>query len=307
MRFVKPEVKLIAKTIVIDSQVQEWLLTVGCDNETAKKYATRYEVTENAVKEVKTDAERLIELAGRRCYKSFQPGLNTNVTRIRTDIADYIHHIMESGHGSVLEHYYATFAIENISRVLTGELNRHRAGAAISEASMRFIRYDDIPMVETPLMILTEEEFAALEKKSNDHDESTFTAEDHKNLDIALKKEQTRALFTDMFEKDEEGYKEFCEIWKEELAPESTFTWKKNLTSLGRRFIGMGVATGGVWTFNIRALRHICTMRCSEAAEEEICVVANKILEIMMEKEPVLFGDFGKDEKGFYAPKYKKV
>ena len=69
----------------------------------------------------------------------------------------------------------------------------------------------------------------------------------------------------------------------------------------------MGVATGGGWTYNIRALRNICEQRCSDAAEEEIAVVAEKMLGMMQEAEPTLFGDFAKDAKGFYRPEYSKV
>ena len=73
-----------------------------------------------------------------------------------------------------------------------------------------------------------------------------------------------------------------------------------------RRIIGMGVSTGGVWTGNLRALRHIFTMRCSESAEEEILLVANLMLEKMIEEEPSFFSDFEK-VNGFYKPKYNKV
>ncbi len=277
MRFVKPAVFLIAKTLPKDSEILTWLKHVGCSDEVAKHYAF--------ADVAKKPAERVIELAGRRCYLSFTPGLNPNVTKIREDIAEYLNNVMDSGHGSVLEHVTFTFAIEGVSRVFTGEMNRHRAGVAISEGSMRYIKYNDIPMVETPMLEANEEDGHALQ----------------------VKKVLTKQLFKRMFEQDEEGYKEFCEIWKDELAPESTFTWKKHLTSLGRRFIGMGVATGGIWTFNVRALRHMVTMRCSEAAEEEIAVVAGLILERMMKVEPILFGDFFKNDKGYWTPKYEKV
>ena len=74
-----------------------------------------------------------------------------------------------------------------------------------------------------------------------------------------------------------------------------------------RRIVPMGVATGGVWTLNVRALRHVCAMRCSAAAEEEIAVVAGMILERMMREEPSLFGDFHVDPEGYWRPVYNKV
>lgn len=66
-------------------------------------------------------AEVLSEVAGRTCYLSFakpRPGGN----------AAYLGHIKETGHGSVLEHAVWTFMITGVSRSLTHELVRHRAG-----------------------------------------------------------------------------------------------------------------------------------------------------------------------------------
>lgn len=241
----------------------------------------------------KTDAEVIVELAGRRCYKSFEPGLNANVTKIREDVVEYIDNILKVGHGSVLEHVSFTFAIENVSRVFTGEMNRHRAGMAISEGSMRYIRFEDIPF-------WMPDSIAENYKLDNDIDVGGRNK-------IGLKKEKSRDVFNRAFAAAEGFYKELNEIWAEELAPESKFHLKKQITSMMRRIIPMGVATGGVWTGNIRALRHIFNMRCDEAAEEEILHVANMMLKLMAEAEPTFFKDFTKNEKGFYRPKYAKV
>ena len=255
---------------------------------------------------LKTSGERLVELMGRRCYLSFQPGkLNPNVSKIRDDIKEYCDNILKSGHGSVLEHVTFTFAIEGVSRVFTAEMNRHRAGVAVSEGSMRYIRYTNIPMSETPLLTMTAEDLADPEYIEYMH----ATVDDNVShlKSVAVKKQQTRDLFQHHAELTERAYNDFCIIWRDELKPESKFSLKKHVTSLGRRIIPMGVATGGVWTANIRALRHICTMRCSEAAEEEIAVVACKILKVMMHEEPILFHDFHKNDRGFWEPVYGKV
>ena len=73
-----------------------------------------------------------------------------------------------------------------------------------------------------------------------------------------------------------------------------------------RRIVPIGVATGGVWSGNLRALRHIFTMRCSPAAEEEICLIGSLMLKKMMESEPLIFGDFHLVD-GYWTPKYIKV
>lgn len=277
MRFVQPTIHLLAKTVpqFNTTDMANWLQTLGCDSATVTKYTDPHSG--------KTPAEILIELAGRRCYKSFQPGLNPNVQKIREDIAEYIKNIMHSKHGSVLEHYSVSFAIENVSRVFTGEMNRHRAGVAISEGSMRYILYNDIPIVEVDSLIA-----------DSDDPEVNALIE----LDRADIKEH--AEFT------EKIYERIKARWDSVLKGKD-FTKKKHLTSRMRRIIPMGVATGGIWTFNLRALRHMCTMRCSEAAEEEILQVAEMILVRMINEEPVFFGDFARNENGFYQPIYNKV
>lgn len=270
MHYVEPEVFLISKPQIFHEGTKKWLASLG-----AEKYEIKPDVSE---------AENDIMMAAKRCYLSFEPGLNPNVKKVREDAAEYLENILKVGHGSVLEHAYFGFAVEGVSRVFTGEMNRHRAGMAISEGSMRYIRFTDIPYW-VPNSIL-EDETDSEEVRNN--------------------KEKTRHLFDEVFTKVEEVYTVLVnEVWDMDNLPD--FKTKKQLTSALRRIIPMGVATGGRWTGNIRALRHIFTMRCAEAAEEEICLVATKMLKIMMQECPLVFGDFYVDEKGFWGPKHLKV
>jgi thymidylate synthase (FAD) len=76
--------------------------------------------------------EHLVETAGRVCYMSFskpRPGGNKA----------YIGHILEVGHGSVLEHAVWNLLFTNVSRSLTHELVRHRAGYGFSQLSQRYV------------------------------------------------------------------------------------------------------------------------------------------------------------------------
>lgn len=269
MHNVSPAVYLIAKTNVLEEGARAWLDGLG---------AQEYKLEQD-----RTNGEQLVMLAGKRCYKAFVVKLNPNVTKVRDDATKYIDNILESGHGSVLEHMVFTFAIENISRVFTGEMNRHR-GTAISEGSMRYIRYEDIPFwIPTSLQ----------------------PAEDD-TPELARKKELSRKIMQNVFSMVEANYKELVEIWKDELSDGSKFKYKKQITSMMRRIIPMGIATGGVWSGNLRALRHIFNLRCSAAAEEEILLVATSMLTIMKDQEPTIFGDF-KMIDGYWTAKYPKV
>lgn len=277
MRWVRPQVFLIGKTAVNRDGYQNWL----------KSHRVSPETEARILDTDKTDAEMIVEGAGRRCYMSFQPGLNPNVSKIREDITQYVDNILASGHGSVIESVSFSFAIENVSRVFTGEMNRHRAGMAISEGSMRYIRFSDIPIVEVPSLRLDDELLMG---------------------DVAEKIRSTRKIIEATCAVVENAYKQLAdEVWKSELAPESKFKDKKNVTSMLRRIVPMGVATGGVWTMNLRTLRHVCTMRCSAAAEEEILEVASMILDVMRAAESSFFSDFSKGEDGYWKPKYNKV
>src|SRR5207253_9047817 len=88
--------------------------------------------------------ELLVEFAGRACYRSWEPGLNPNVSRVRTDQREYFANILRSAHGSVLEHANYSFALRNVGRPFTHELVRHRAGSAFSQESLRYVRLADI-------------------------------------------------------------------------------------------------------------------------------------------------------------------
>lgn len=264
-------VHCIAQTRTNPHEMREWLDAVG---------ATEFELPPDV-----TDAEALVGVCAKRCYNSFEVGLNPNVTKIRTDWAEYLDNVLASGHGSVTEHATWTWAIEGCTRVMTAEANRHRAGVAISEASMRYIRFEEDIAYWEPISI----------RAGGD------------DVVLAGKKAMTRQRFAEIFEIVRVRYRELCEIWRDELAPESKFAAKKALTSMMRRIVPMGCSTGAVYTLNVRSLRHVMTMRCSPAAEEEIAYAFGQIAKRMCEEELKLFGDFEQVEGGFWVPKYKKV
>src|SRR5437764_1028053 len=65
-------------------------------------------------------AEKVVEVGGRVCYMSFGKGRKSN--------EEYIGNILDAKHGSVIEHATWTFLLTGVSRSLTHELIRHRAG-----------------------------------------------------------------------------------------------------------------------------------------------------------------------------------
>jgi len=304
-KLVEPQVFLIAKSRPDMQAIANWHASLGVqyDPELDNIDALNKMYADTSPGEIVTTT------AGKRCYNSFVPGLNPNVTKIRGDIPSYIDNILASGHGSVLEHVTYTFAIENVSRIFTAEMNRHRAGMAISEGSGRYIRFDEIPYWIPPsIQEESFEDFLAehgVTPQNDDEYNDAYDSHLYKQwLEIEGAKARTRDEFHNAFAYMEDTYARLSNLW--DYGNLKDFSEKKKLTSLFRRIIGMGAATGGVWTGNLRALRHICTMRCSPHAEEEILHVATMMLEKMMQEEPHIFGDFEQVD-GYYEPKYKKV
>lgn len=77
--------------------------------------------------------EKLIEFAGRVCYRSFRP----EASKTRPTPA-YIANLLAQGHESVLEHAVFTLLIAGVSRALTHELVRHRH-LSFSQESQRYV------------------------------------------------------------------------------------------------------------------------------------------------------------------------
>jgi thymidylate synthase (FAD) len=218
-------------------------------------------------------AQDLVEFAGRLCYRSWKPGLNPNVSKVRTDQGEYLRNILKQKHGSVLEHISYSFVFHNVSRVFTHEACRHRAGVSISQESMRFVRLDGIPFW-FPDWALEDEDLI-------------------RETRAALARlEWLQGWMASHFGLDEPGV---------------SFAEKKEKTSFMRRFAPDGVATGIMWTANVRELRHVIEARTSPGAEEEIRMVFAEVARIMQAEAPALFGDFTEHEDGSWVPEWSKV
>lgn len=226
--------------------------------------------------DAKSDAEELIEVMGRLCYRSFAPGLNPNVTKVREGNSDYLANVIKVKHGSVLEHSSVNFIFADVSRVFTHELVRHRAGTAISQESLRFVRLDDLGQW-LPTVIKEDEQ--AMEIFSQTFEEL----------------EQLQLQLAEHFQLDEAGV---------------PFAKKKTITSAMRRIAPLGLSTTIGWTANMRALRHVIEMRTEPVAEEEIRLVFSQVAQICQERYPNLFADYEVeivDGLPWYKPANRKV
>jgi thymidylate synthase (FAD) len=212
-------------------------------------------------------ASRLIEMAGRRCYQAWEDSetsvgeINPNLSKVRKGNKEYLTNILKSGHGSVLEHASDTYAIENVTRVFTHEVVRHRL-CAFSQESLRFVR-------PTSLRAYFPEVFL--------------------NLPIDVHN-QVNAIFNDTFIHLESVQKSLTNILGMDTVKRA-FSDKKKLQSAMRRLMPIGMATGIIVTSNHRNWRHLIEMRTSRHAEEEIRLVFSMIAEDLIERHPEIYQD----------------
>ena len=246
MKFVEPKVFLVGETRVVEDGLQDYLNHLG-----VPLWKT----------DAPSDAERLCEVMGRLCYRSFEPGLNPNVTRVREGNGIYLGNIVKVGHGSVLEHASLNFIFADVSRVVTHELVRHRAGTAVSQESLRFVRLDELSAYVP-----------------------THIKEDERGMEVFVK----------TFEQLEQLQGQLAEIYA--IDDEKKFDIKKKLTSAFRRVAPIGLATTIGWSCNMRSLRHVIEHRTDPHAEEEIRVLFGKVFELVSKRYPNLFADYTVEE-----------
>jgi thymidylate synthase (FAD) len=263
MRETTPSVFLVARPSIDLDGMRRYLEDVGGVSWLERRIA-------EADDGPSSPGELIVEFSGRVCYRSWEPGLNPNVTRIRTDQREYFENLLRSYHGSVLEHASYSFALRSVSRVFTHELVRHRAGSAFSQESLRYVRLTDIGFRLPPVLEPVRDQV----------------------LNIVEQLEDFQVSAADELGLDDDG---------------TPFHVKKEVTSALRRLAPIGLSTDIVWTANIRTLRHVIEMRTAPGAEEELRLVFDQVAEIMRREAPNLFQDFRRLEDGSWTPEYRKV
>ncbi|HJR43389.1 MAG TPA: FAD-dependent thymidylate synthase [Gemmatimonadaceae bacterium] len=200
-----------------------------------------------------SDGERLAEFAGRLCYMSQRnPAQRTT--------ADYLENIKRQGHGSVLEHANYTVLLEGVSRSLTHELVRHRAGFAFSQLSQRYVDESDARFVLPPAIIGDE----ALERAWREQ------------MSAAL------ASYVSMVAQLMEHYQWVGDkVHRRKMAREAA-----------RGVLPNSTETKVLVTANARAWRTMLELRSSEGAELEIRRLAVLLIRLFQKEATAFFSDF---------------
>jgi thymidylate synthase (FAD) len=233
----EPTVYLVGRQVVDDAVLDRFLADHGVSWQTDTEVA----------------GEELVEISGRLCYMSFarpRPGGNRA----------YVHHILEVGHGSVLEHAVWNLVFTGVSRTLTHELIRHRAGMGYSQLSQRYV------------------------------DESVA---EYVEPDCIADDPQLHALWVEAVGQAHRAYVQLVEGLNDRFKDESDKTLRRKLARQAARSVLPNATETKIFvTANARALRHFIEMRGNRHAEVEIRKLAVQVLRLMQREAPNLFGDY---------------
>lgn len=234
----EPKVYLVGRQSLDTAEIDRFLGDHG-----VAQWATDTEVA----------GEKLCEIAGRVCYMSFakpRPGGNQA----------YLGHILEVGHGSVLEHAVFNLLITGVSRSFTHELVRHRAGFGYSQLSQRYV------------------------------DESTA---DFVEPDCIADDPELHAVWLAAIEQSHQAYCRLVDGLIGKFADVEDKTLRRKMARQAARSVLPNATETKIFvTANARALRHFIELRCNEHAEVEIRKAAYAVLMLMRREAPNLFGDY---------------
>ena len=208
------------------------------------------------------ESAAVVEISARLCYMSFGRG--------RKDIADFIHNLLSMGDGSVFEHVNYGFVFTGVSRALTHELVRHRAGFAYSQRSQRYVDETGSPYVVPPAL-----------------------ARD------GLDTEEADGIFRESLEKASSSYRELVAALEKSIPRDrfpATRDWRKAVRQAARSVLPNATETKIFVTANVRAWRHFIELRGASFADWEIRRLAIAVLKILQKEAPLLFGDFSVEE-----------
>ncbi len=196
-------------------------------------------------------AERLAEVAGRVCYMSYGRGRKTN--------KEFIGHLIDVGHGSVLEHGVWSFLVTGVSRSFTHELIRHRH-FSYSQLSQRYVDESDSDFVEP---------------------------------DVIADDPELHRIWTGAVNAARSAYDGLVKGLETRLPESADKTLRRKLArQAARSVLPNATETKIFFTGNARALRHFIELRGSEHAEVEIRKVAVALLRILQREAPNVFADY---------------
>jgi thymidylate synthase (FAD) len=207
------------------------------------------------------DGAQLCKVAGQLCYMSFGPKRSMNAQAKR-----YFDNLKSSGHGSVFEHANFSLLFYGISRSVTHEVVRHRAGFSYSQLSQRFVSGRTLRFVERP-EYRTDEQLHAqflerIERAASEYAQLTNRLLEMQQAGVSI------------------------------LSAEARTDLRKKVQQTARSVLPNETEAPIVVTGNGRSWRHFIEMRASAHAEIEIREMALRAFLCLRQTDPVLFDDY---------------
>lgn len=224
----------------------------------------------------------IAEVASRICYDSFDLSENDEMLEFRNNPKDFANALLNEGldvdsskvvdtivnvhfHESVVEHLNFSFYVKNVSRENIIEMNRHRLGIATSQKSSR---YTIEPLINAWI------------EHNNTLDTDNYT----KFVDVVRKNiihEDDGLVLTTA-----EYISGMLHIYNTEEVLQSDLKGKakKKQNDRVKRALPESWMLEGIWTFNLRALKHFLKLRDSGSAYYGIREVAVALKEALPPK-----------------------
>lgn len=222
----------------------------------------------------------LSEFAGRACYESW--GKPNPATAMN---ADYLGHIIDVGHGSVMEHGSATLYVTECSRSFTHELIRHRHNS-YSQLSQRFAK---LKTGQADTMPKTGVDFVV---------PPLFDGDYHAESILAAAWDTAVSSYDALIARAEQLLADLTFGDADTIA--SRTAARKEAREAARAVLPNMTPTAIVVTGNHRAWRELMVKRGSLHADAEIRQFAVEALKILSDLEPNLYQDlsFRPDPRG---------
>lgn len=272
----KPSIYTVASTQINKTEMLRWARDNNLTSSTCESNIMDTPIN-NLLRDMNDDdhGERLIEFAGRQCYRAWLKGRKRS---------DYIINLIDMAHTSVLEHSSASFQLSGVSRTLTHELVRHRVGIAISQESQRYVDAADINMVVPPLTQYLESIKDTI--PFSIHPLAQFKSDTQLELDMYKRNQRDLQHALGQHFKEDLG-----EALYDAKTTKAATRFKKRINETARSLLPGASETRLVWTVNYRILRHFLYLRGGLGADLEIRRLACMLLVEAQKLAPTVFGD----------------
>ena len=177
-----------------------------------------------------------------------------------------IHKVLDSDHKSICRHVYFTFCLDGISRACANQLERHTAGFAYSQQSLRYVKFNFSELMDEGISVERVKEivykyYVVPEKLDNNE-------------------AYINALITSLFQ--------YNNLIKTGVEPEDA-----------RGILGLNFKTNVVCSCNLESFIHLCNLRLCTRSQIEI----RDMVQLM--KEEILKHDKYKFLAKYLVPKCK--